>query len=105
MRYWTRPVHLRYEAHKRVERLCLWIAHRLPGQLRMWVAVDATNVARRLYPHPTGYAGPDGLGYEEIHDGALREQRPERSAAIGPRRKGIVGRRDRRSAARTAATR
>jgi hypothetical protein len=75
MRYWTRPVHLRYEAHRRVERLCLWIAHRLPGQLRMWVVVDSTNVARRLYPDPTGYAGPNGLGYSEIHDGALRVRR------------------------------
>jgi hypothetical protein len=79
MRYWTRPVHLRYEAHKRVERLCLWIAHRLPGQLRMWVVVDSTNVARRLYPDPSGYAGPDGLGYAEIHDGALRARRREPS--------------------------
>lgn len=72
VRYWTRWSNLRYEAHKRVERLCLAIAVRLPAQIRLWVVVDSTNEARRLYPHPTGYAGPDGLGYPEIHDGALR---------------------------------
>lgn len=71
MRYWTRPVHLRYEAHKRVERFYLWLAARMPAKLRMWAVVVSTNEARRLYPHPSGYAGPDGLTYKEIHDGAL----------------------------------
>lgn len=74
MTYWTHWHNIRYELNKRVERLCLWIAHRMPGQLRVWVVVDSTNTARRLYPHPTGYAGPDGLGYSEIHDGALRRR-------------------------------
>lgn len=74
MRYWTRPVHVRYEIGKRIERLCLWIACRLPAQIRLWVVVDSTNVARQLYPDPTGYAGPDGLTYKEIHDGALRKR-------------------------------
>ena len=26
------------------------------------------------HPHESGYAGPDGLGYKEIHDGALRKR-------------------------------
>lgn len=74
--YWMRGHNLRYEAHKRVERACLAIAVKLPREIRRWVVVDATNVARRLYPHPTGYAGPDGLGYSEIHDGATRRREP-----------------------------
>ena len=77
MRYWTHPHNLRYEAEKRIERLLLVVAMRMPARLRMWVVVDATNTARKLYPHPTGYAGPEGLGYREIYDGALgvRSQR------------------------------
>jgi hypothetical protein len=71
MRYWTRWHNVRYEVGKRVERFYLWLAERMPAQLRMWAVVVATNEARRLYPHPTGYAGPDGLTYKEIHDGAL----------------------------------
>lgn len=74
MRYWTHWHNWRYEASKRIERMWLSIARRLPAGLRMWVVVDATNEARRLYPHPTGYAGPDGLTYKEIHDGALRRR-------------------------------
>ncbi len=74
MRYWTHWHNIRYEIDKRVDRLSLAIAYRLPGRLRMWVVVDSTNEARRLYPHPTGYAGPDGLTYKEIHDGALRRK-------------------------------
>jgi hypothetical protein len=73
MTYWTHWHNVRYEAGKRVERVCLWLAHRMPGKLRMWVVVDSTNEARKLYPHPTGYAGPDGLEYRHIYDGALRE--------------------------------
>lgn len=74
MSYWLHWHNVRYEMGKRVERLCLWLARKMPGQLRMWVVVDATNTARNLYPDPTGYAGPDGLGYREIHDGALRRR-------------------------------
>lgn len=66
----------KYELGKRVDRLLLWCAVRMPKRLRMWVVVDATNVARRLHPHPSdpGYAGPEGLGYSEIYDGALRQR-------------------------------
>jgi hypothetical protein len=71
MRYWTRWVHVRYEIGKRADRLCLKLACRMPARLRMWVVVDATNTARQLYPLPDGHAGPDGLGYSEIYDGAL----------------------------------
>jgi hypothetical protein len=74
MRYWTHWHNVRYEAGKRVERFWLWVAMRLPGSLRMWVVVDATNTARRMYPDPTGYAGPDGLDYSHIYDGARRER-------------------------------
>jgi len=75
MAYWMHWHNVRYEAGKRIERLWLLIAMHMPVALRMWVVVDATNTARRLYPHPTGYAGPDGLGYAEIYDGACRERR------------------------------
>jgi len=76
---------LRYETDKRIERFCMWLAHRMPARLRMWAVVDATNEARRLYPHPTGYAGPDGLGYAHIHDGALRRRTGERDEPPIPR--------------------
>lgn len=72
MSYWMHTHNVRYEAGKRVDRVCLWLAHRFPARLRMWVVVDSTNEARRLYPDPSGYAGPDGLEYKHIHDGALR---------------------------------
>jgi hypothetical protein len=74
--YWLHIHNIRYEANKRVERFCLWLAMHMPARLRMWVVVDSTNTARRLYPHPSGYAGPDGLGYSELYDGALRKRRP-----------------------------
>lgn len=72
MPYWLRLESLRYEAGKRLDRLCLAVACRAPARLRTWFVVDATNEARTLYPDPTGYAGPDGLGYCEIYDGARR---------------------------------
>lgn len=72
MRYWTRPVHLKYEVGRKLDHALLWLAGHMPGRLRLWVVVCATNDARRLYPDPTGYAGPDGLGYKEIYDGARR---------------------------------
>lgn len=75
VRYWVQPSNIRYEVSKRVERVCLAIAMRLPTEVRKWVVVDATNEARRLYPEPDGYAGPDGLGYAEIYDGAVRRRR------------------------------
>lgn len=70
--YWTRWVHLKHEIGMRADRVCLWVAGRMPGRLRMWVVVDSTNTARRMYPDPSGYAGPDGLTYKHIHDGARR---------------------------------
>lgn len=71
MSYWIHWHNLRYEVSKRVDRTLLAAARRMPARLRMWAVVVSTNTARELYPHPTGYAGPDGLGYREIHDGAL----------------------------------
>lgn len=77
MKYWTRCHNVKYEFNKRVDRLWLVIAMKLPSRLRMWVVVDSTNTARRLYPDPTGYAGPDGLNYAKIYDGALKTRREE----------------------------
>jgi hypothetical protein len=64
----------RYKLDKRLDKFCLWLAIRMPNRLRMWVVVDSTNTARKMYPHPTGYAGPDGLGYSEIYDGSRRQK-------------------------------
>lgn len=74
--YWAHWHNWKYEAWKRVDRACLWFAHRASGRLRMWFVVDATNTARRMYPDPEmpDFAGPDGLTYSHIHDGALREE-------------------------------
>jgi hypothetical protein len=74
MNYWLQFHNIRYEVCKRIERLGLSVARRLPAQIRKWVVVDSTNTARRLYPDPDGYAGPDGLEYRHIYDGALRER-------------------------------
>lgn len=74
MTYWLRRHNVVYELGKRLDRACLWLAHRMPARLRMWVVVDSTNVARGLHPDPTGYAGPDGLEYRHIYDGALRSK-------------------------------
>lgn len=71
MKYWIHWHNVKYEFDKRIERGWMNLANHLPRQLRLWVVVHATNEARRIYPHPSGYAGPDGLGYKEIHDGAL----------------------------------
>lgn len=54
----------------------------------MWVVVDATNTARNLYPDPSGYAGPDGLDYRHIHDGALRRQVSGGAAQTFPHNEG-----------------
>jgi hypothetical protein len=59
MRYWTHKHNIRYEIDKRIERVCLATAARMPARVRMWAVVVS------------GYAGPDGLTYREIHDGAL----------------------------------
>lgn len=67
---------VRHEMRRRVERVCHWIARHMPALLRTWVVVDATNTARLLYPDPTGYAGPDGLDYTHIYDGARRQGTP-----------------------------
>lgn len=73
MSYWRHWHNWRYEASKWLDEICLAVACRLPGRIRMWVVVNATNIARELYPDPTGYIGPEGLGYEHIYDGALRK--------------------------------
>lgn len=62
----------RHDVSRWLDMRCLAVARALPGRLRRWVVVDSTNEARRLYPHPTKYDGPDGLGYAEIYDGAQR---------------------------------
>jgi hypothetical protein len=72
LRYWTHWHNLRHEFDRRLDMLCLSLAIRMPARLRLWVVVDSTNTARQLYPDPTGYAGPNGLEYRHIHDGALR---------------------------------
>lgn len=72
LRYWTHWHNFRYEMNKRLDRMCLALAVRMPSRLRMWVVVDSTNTAREMFPDPTGYAGPDGLGYKEIYHGATR---------------------------------
>lgn len=74
MRYWMHWHNVRYEIGKRVDRLLLDIACNMPARLRMWVVVDSTNTARKLYPDVDGYTGPDGLGYAEIYDGACRKK-------------------------------
>jgi hypothetical protein len=66
----------RYELDKLRDRVSLKLAILMPNRLRMWVVVDCTNTARALYPHPTGYAGPDGLGYSHLYAGALRARQP-----------------------------
>lgn len=71
-RYWTRWHNVRHEIDRKLDGLLLTVAHRMPARLRMWVVVDSTNTARRLYPEPDGYAGPDGLTFKHIYDGALR---------------------------------
>jgi hypothetical protein len=76
MRYWLHGHNVRHEIGRRADNALLKIAYRMPRRLRMWAVVVATNEARKLYPHPSGYAGPDGLTYAEIHDGALGERRP-----------------------------
>jgi hypothetical protein len=45
MRYWTRLHNIRYELSKRGDKALLWVAHRLPKRLRMWVVVDASAAA------------------------------------------------------------
>ena len=74
MRYWMHWHNVRYEAGKRVDRLYLKLARHMPGKLRMWVVVDAANTAIfDIHPRPDGYAGPDGLTFSEICDGAIRD--------------------------------
>lgn len=70
--YWAHWHNWRYEFDKRLDRVCLKLAMRMPSRLRMWVVVDATNTARELYPDPSGFAGPDGSEYRHIYDGATR---------------------------------
>lgn len=63
----------RYEINKRLDLLYLKAARVMPGRLRMWVVVDSANTAIfEVHPRPDGYAGPDGLDYKQIYDGACR---------------------------------
>lgn len=65
---------IRYEADKRLDRIARWAAHRMPGRLRKWVVVSSANEAVfNVHPRPDGYAGPDGLTFDQIYDGALRK--------------------------------
>jgi hypothetical protein len=75
--YWRHWHNVRYGADKRLDRLALNVARRLPGRLRMWVVVDSANTSIfELHPRPDGYAGPDGLTYAHIYDGARRKATP-----------------------------
>lgn len=65
---------VRHEIGWCYEEACMWIAMHSPARLRVWFVVDATNEARKLHPDPLGYSGPDGLGYKEIYDGAMRRK-------------------------------
>lgn len=66
---------MKYEFNKRLDRLYLMIATKLPGRLRMWVVVDSANTSIfNLHPRADGYAGPDGLDFNQIYDGALRRR-------------------------------
>lgn len=76
IRYYFHWHNIRYELNKRLDRIYLRIAIKMPSRLRMWVVVDSTNTARRMFPDEKvpDYAGPEGLGYKEIYHGALREK-------------------------------
>lgn len=75
MTHWMHWHNVRYEADKRLDRFALWIAHRMPGRLRKWVVVSSANESIfNLHPRPDGYAGPDGLTFSEIYDGAVRRE-------------------------------
>jgi len=78
MSYWRHWHNVRYEiVEKRIKtNLCLWIARHLPRQVRLWVVVDSANESIfNVHPRPDGYAGPDGLTFAEIYDGAIRAKR------------------------------
>lgn len=63
-----------YEITKTADSLLLKLATKLPGRLRMWVVVDSANESIfNIHPRKDGYAGPDGLDYKQIYDGALRK--------------------------------
>lgn len=80
----TRASIARSDVQRRVDDAASAIARRLPRRLRAAVVTDACIVARDLYPDPDGYAGPDGLGYAELWDGANR-RRTRRPPAPTPR--------------------
>jgi hypothetical protein len=64
---------IKYEVNKRVDNMLLKIARHMPARLRMWVVVDSANTSIfHIHPREDGYAGPDGLTFREIYDGALR---------------------------------
>lgn len=75
MRYWLHWHNIKHEICRRFDMAILKLATKLPGQLRMWVVVDSANTAIfDLYPRADGYAGPDGLTFKEIYDGACRSK-------------------------------
>lgn len=73
MSYWLHWHNIKYEISKRFDQVLLKIATKLPGRLRMWVVVDSANTSIRLHPRVDGYAGPDGLNFNQIYDGAERK--------------------------------
>lgn len=76
MTYWLHWHNIKHEITRRGDMALLSLARVLPGRLRTWVVVDSANVSIfQLHPRPDGYAGPDGLTYSHIYDGALREAR------------------------------
>lgn len=73
MKYWLHGHNVKYEIGKHVDRALLNLARVMPNRLRMWVVVDSTNHALfHSHAREDGYVGPDGLGYSEIYDGAMR---------------------------------
>jgi hypothetical protein len=76
-------IRARYGGHVRVrgENAISWLARRLPRRLRIAVVVNAAADAsdpRRGGRYREGYAGPDGLTYADLYDGAalgVKDQR------------------------------
>ncbi len=84
MRYWLHISNLKYEIGKRADRALLHIAHIMPGRLRMWVVVSSANESIfNLHPREDGYAGPDGLTFSHIYDGAVRKRTPNGHTETG----------------------
>ncbi len=73
MKYWLCLFNIKYEIGRQFDFALFRVATKLPGRLRMWVVIDSANESIfKLHPRPDGYAGPDGLDFKQIYDGALR---------------------------------